>query len=351
LISIWNEIKVESPFGDKIAVKGIDMKFSSRIFNKYDCILFVVILLIMPLFLGLETNFLYQFERSKVENIQAGRVVVFYDDFDGTHGESVVNVFLNRVDLNLSQSRRYEILKINSKSTKIEVMQKMIEHLLDQNKQVFLNSSVTPIGGSLSHRWERVYNLLLSNKNITITQATGNNIHTELLFGKEVVHQVYKLLNEQKKELREIALNLDDSRTIKLFGSYGQFYVNLKEVMGSGRNNKMKSFIEEVIQTKYPSKSKQQKEEIIDVYTDLANVFSFAIMISHKNPRVTLVGSSSSLKLSDGAIIEHFLDFKVKGLIRIDKREVGFIGEGENIKVGTSISAPIALASFLNNDK
>ncbi len=94
----------------------------------------------------------------------------------------------------------------------------------------------------------------------------------------------------------------------------------------------------------------EKQEHIVQVYTDILNSFSFSIFLSQNNPGVLIVGSSSDLVKFDGEVIEDFLDFRIEGLIEINMRDIGFVGEGENMKIGTSISAPLVLASFVNKD-
>jgi hypothetical protein len=71
--------------------------------------------------------------------------------------------------------------------------------------------------------------------------------------------------------------------------------------------------------------------------------------LSSEKTNAILVGSDSRLERKDGTIIDNFLDFRVKDLIDVDEREKCWIGEPGEQKIGTSISSPYVLASFVQN--
>ncbi len=224
------------------------MKKISLKFTKLDVVAILTVVALIPFLSDFETWFLYQLEKNKVEGITQKKVVVFYDNFDVSHGQDVVNVFLEKVDPNNFKQDEYKLIKINSKNTHVKVMGKLVEHLLENNKTVFFNSSISPKNGFASYERVKVYKELLEYENITITQAAGNNIYTASITNEKFDDMVYNSLNNRKDEILKIALNENDCKIVEDFGSFGKEYVLIKELFGFGRNYRMKKLVQEVVE-------------------------------------------------------------------------------------------------------
>jgi len=318
-------------------------------FNKWDLITVAIILMILPYLMPFQNSFFYELNKDRVENISKDKVVVFYDHFDEEHGENVVESFMSRMS---EEQDDYEIVKINSSGViKVQVIKMMIDKLLLDGKEVYLNSSICPGDPIHSYQWLNVYTELGINENITITQAAGNQQATFLDTGNEFDNRVYEELNKRKEELKKIILNEEDNNIIS-YGIYGEMYISLKNFIGYGRNGKIERLVDDVV--KYVMRETElpkglQREDVVDIYKEQIIDFSFAVLLSENPTGVILVGSDTNMEKENGDIIENFLDFKIKGLIKVDERERAWIGDGENQKIGTSISSPFVLASYVQN--
>lgn len=320
-------------------------------FNFMDVISIIIVIFIAQFLPTFENWFLFELEKNKVTNIDHKKVVVFFDNFDDEHGKLVVEIFKSRLKSKEDSINDYKILKINSEKTRVSVMQQLVEYLLKDGKTVYLNSSVIPSGGLASLEWSRVYKELLKHNKIVITQAAGNNLNTANFVGEEIDNRFYELLNERKDELKITAINTVDKDIIQAYGFYGKQFIRIKQLLGYGKNNRIRSLVLEVFDDVGAGLEKNKHDMIIDEYSAIVNLFSFAILLSNDNPKVVLVGSSSKIEYDDGKIWDRFLDFRVNYLIDIDEREAGIIGYGDNMKIGTSISSPLVLANLVNQNR
>lgn len=321
--------------------------------QKWDLFTLIIILMILPWLSTFENKFFYEYHKDKVENIGKSKVVVFYDHFeDDEHGANVVESFLSKIDQNQND---YEIVKLDSSmSMKVEVMQLLVQKLLDDGKDVYFNSSISPTDTISSWKWLQVYKELGTHENITITQAVGNQEPTFLITGTEFDDRVYEELNKRKDDLRKIILNERDYEIVD-YGLYGEMFVTGKGLLGLGRDGKMKDLVGEsvnFVMRETELKEGLQRDDVVDMYFNQIKNFTFAILLTSEETNAILVGSDSRLERKDGTIIDNFLDFRVKDLIDVDEREKCWIGEpgesGEQ-KIGTSISSPYVLASFVQN--
>jgi len=324
--------------------------FKKLNYNKWDLLSLIIILMILPWLNTFENKFFYEYHKDKVENIGKDKVVVFYDHFENEeHGDNVVKSFLSKMD---ERQDDYEIVKLNSSiSLKVEVMQLLVQKLLDDGKEVYFNSSITPTDTIYSLKWMNVYKKLGAHENITITQAIGNQKPTFLTVGKEFDDRVYEELNKRKDDLRKIILNERDYE-IAGYGLYGKMFVDGKGLLGFGRDGKLRDLVGEsvnFVMRETELKKGLQRDDVVDVYIEQIYDFSFSILLSEKDTGVILVGSDSSMTTTEGKIIDNFLDFRVRDLIDVDEREKGWIGEPGEQKIGTSISSPYVLASFVQN--
>jgi hypothetical protein len=293
----------------------------------------------------------YLLNKHITKDIEKDNLVVFYDNFSEEHGDIIVQTFLNKLNNKLLD--KYEIIKIDSSDIRVEVFELLMIDLLEEGKQVYLNSSVSPRDGVYAYRWNLAYQHLLQYKNIIITQSVGNNINTAKYLksftdkGNEIDEEIYSLMNDKVDNIKEIVLTKDIEQLLIEYGYFAWPIIGIKSNLGFDRNDKMRHLVYETISPlllKYNLQKKQ--DEIIDVYTSIINSFSHAILISNNNGKVIQVGSSSQLDSDVGT--NSFLDFRIKNLIDIDVRENAVTEINGKEEIGTSLSSPTALADIIN---
>lgn len=307
---------------------------------------FISIILLFPIFYNIPFYLEYMQLKELINGSKNEKVVIIYDDFTSNHGEIVLSTFKSQAD------EGYKLLHINNQEIKIGSVELFVNHLLDQNKQVFLNVSISPSHPTYALIFAKTLHRLSKHKNMKITVAAGNQEPTKLLL-KEFTHKsldddIYKVLNTKSEDIKKI-IKLDsiDYLLSNLGETYGVFFSNIYTLIDGNRDEKTRELVSDAITPILIEHKVKQKEEIIDLYTKNVLKFGFSVLLQKKGSQVKLISSSSQLKSEDG----YFLDCRINNLVKNEIREVGVILNKNSWIIGTSISAPIHLSKIYNLSK
>lgn len=309
---------------------------------------FISIILLFPIFYNMFFYFEYMQLKELIELSKNEKVVIIYDDFTSNHGEIVLNTFKSQADGD------YKLLNINNQEIKIESVELFVNYLLEQNKQVFLNVSISPTHPTYALIFAKTLQRLSEHENMKITVAAGNQEPTFLLleeFTREPLDDdIYKALNTKSEDMKEIVKLDRIDYLLSNFGeAFGVLFSNIYTFINGDRDEKIRELVSDVITPILVEHKVKQKEEVVDLYTNNILKFGFSVLLQKKDSHVKLISSSSQLE-ADGKD-EYFLDCRINNMIKNEIREVGVAGTEKNWIIGTSISAPIYLSKIYNSSK
>jgi len=222
------------------------MQFKSKDFFQV-----LVSLVLLPIIILLINEIKFLEIKDGLEAISEEKIIVVYDDFESNHGDIVCKILTDNLN-----SNDYKLLRFDYKKVNIEVIEKVLDYLSDNDKIIYFNNSNYPNNEVSSALKVLFYKRISQYKNLHTFQSGGNNEnivgYIKHFTGEEIAEKInqviYNKLDYKLKEIKELAENKNVEQLISMFGrTYGVSFANIYRCIIQTREGRMKDIISEIV--------------------------------------------------------------------------------------------------------